>query len=71
MFCSLLAEHIEARRMHFSCKSLWCDGHFLESTVRGGQMSRKRQKKSEIEKPDFAMTAIGALHLCWFSAVGS
>ena len=32
---------------------------------------KKRQKKSEIEKPDFAMTAIGALHLCCFLAVGS
>ena len=34
-------------KMHFSCKSLWCDGHFL---VRSGQMSSKRRRtvKSEL-----------------------
>ena len=36
MFCSLLAEHIGARRMHFLCKSLWMIfdqfyGHFLDT----------------------------------------
>ena len=133
MFCSLLAEHIEARRMHFSCHRVWMIfwsfiwtlfGHildifwiyfrdfyfskdwnytievilnvlFLVGRAHRGKKNalfvqkfmvwwalsrinrarrtnvKKRQKKSEIEKPDFAMTAIGALHLCWFLAVGS
>ena len=42
--------------MHFSCKSLWCDGHFLE--INRAQRTNVKKRQKGMEKPDFAMTIL-------------
>ena len=42
--------------MHFWCKSLWCDGHFLE--INRAQRTNVKKRQKGMEKPDFAMTIL-------------